>query len=47
MDVLAYVWATPSVMLIVAVIGPFGYNFSVVIPLLAGFALHTNTAGFR
>jgi MFS family permease len=46
---LAYVWRTPSVMLImiiVAAIGTFGYNFSVVIPLLAGFVLHTDATGF-
>jgi MFS family permease len=46
---LAYVWNTPSVMLImivVAAIGTFGYNFSVVLPLLAGFVLHTDATGF-
>lgn len=46
---LAYVWSTPSVMLImivVAAIGTFGYNFSVVLPLLAGFVLHTSATGF-
>ena len=46
---LTYVWRTPTVMLImiiVAAIGTFGYNFSVVIPLLAGFVLHTDAAGF-
>jgi len=46
---LAYVWRTPTVMMImiiVAAIGTFGYNFSVVIPLLAGFVLHTDAAGF-
>lgn len=46
---LAYVWRTPSVMLImivVAAIGTFGYNFSVVLPLLAGFVLHTSATGF-
>jgi MFS family permease len=46
---LAYVWRTPSVMLImivVAAMGTFGYNFSVVLPLLAGFVLHTDAAGF-
>lgn len=46
---LAYVWRTPAVLLImivVAAIGTFGYNFSVVLPLLAGFVLHTDAAGF-
>jgi MFS family permease len=46
---LAYVWRTPAVMLImivVAAIGTFGYNFSVVLPLLSGFVLHTDAAGF-
>jgi len=46
---LAYVWRTPPVllvMIIVAAIGTFGYNFSVVLPLLAGFVLHTDASGF-
>lgn len=46
---LRYVWQTPSVLLImivVASIGTFGYNFSVVLPLLAGFVLKTSAAGF-
>jgi MFS family permease len=46
---LAYVWRTPSVLLImivVAAIGTFGYNFSVVLPLLSGFVLHTDAAGY-
>ncbi|HJZ46548.1 MAG TPA: MFS transporter [Roseiflexaceae bacterium] len=46
---LAYVWRTPKVMLVmivVAAIGTFGYNFSVVLPLLSGFVLHTDAAGF-
>ncbi|HEX6290261.1 MAG TPA: MFS transporter [Herpetosiphonaceae bacterium] len=46
---LHYVWRTPAVlqiMLIVAAIGTFGYNFSVVLPLLAGFVLHTDAPGF-
>lgn len=46
---LSYVWRTPTVlqvMLVVAAIGTFGYNFSVVLPLLAGFVLHTDAAGF-
>jgi hypothetical protein len=34
------------IMIIVAAIGTFGYNFSVVIPLLAGFVLHTDATGF-
>ena len=46
---LSYVWRTPEVlliMLVVAAIGTFGYNFSVVLPLLAGFVLHTSATGF-
>ena len=46
---LLYVWRTPAVLLImivVAAIGTFGYNFSVVLPLLSGFVLHTDAAGF-
>lgn len=48
-DGLRYVWNTPQVllvMLVVAAIGTFGYNFSVVLPLLAGFVLKTDAAGF-
>ncbi|HNP70220.1 MAG TPA: MFS transporter [Kouleothrix sp.] len=46
---LAYVWRTPAVllvMIVVAAIGTFGYNFSVVLPLLSGFVLHTSAAGY-
>ncbi|MDZ4719285.1 MAG: MFS transporter [Roseiflexaceae bacterium] len=46
---LTYVWRTPPVllvMIVVAAIGTFGYNFSVVLPLLSGFVLHTNAAGY-
>lgn len=46
---LRYVWQTPDVLLImivVAAIGTFGYNFSVVLPLLAGFVLRTSATGF-
>ncbi len=46
---LRYVWRTPQVlliMLVVAAIGTFGYNFSVSLPLLAGFVLHTDATGF-
>jgi len=46
---LTYAWRTPSVLLIlivVACIGTFGYNFNVVLPLLAGFVLHTDATGF-
>ena len=31
---------------LMAAIGTFGYNFSVVLPLVAGFVLHTDAAGF-
>jgi MFS family permease len=46
---LAYAWHTPAVLavlIVVGMVGTFGYNFSVVLPLLAGFVLHTNAAGF-
>lgn len=47
-DGLAYTWRTPAVllvMIVVAAIGTFGYNFTVVLPLLAGFVLKTDAAG--
>jgi hypothetical protein len=34
------------VLAIVAVIGTFGYNFSVTLPLIAGFVLHTTAAQY-
>ncbi|HMA38257.1 MAG TPA: MFS transporter [Chloroflexia bacterium] len=46
---LRYVWRTPAVLLIMivmAAIGTFGYNFSVVLPLVAGFLLKTGADGF-
>jgi len=46
---LSYTWHTPEVllvMLVVAAIGTFGYNFSVALPLIAGFVLHTDAAQF-
>ncbi len=46
---LSYAWRTPlilQVLLVVAVIGTFGYNFTVVMPLLAGFVLKTDATGF-
>jgi MFS family permease len=46
---LRYSWNTPRVriiMIVVAAIGTFGYNFSVVIPLVAGFLLKTDAEGF-
>lgn len=48
-DGLRYSWRTPAVLIVlilVAFIGTFGYNFSVVIPLLGGFVLNTDAAGF-
>ena len=45
---LSYVRHTPSVlaiMIVIGAMGTFGYNFSVVLPLLAGFVLHTDAAG--
>lgn len=46
---LSYAWRTPKVLqvlIIVAVIGTFGYNFTVMLPLLAGFVLHTTAQEF-
>jgi MFS family permease len=46
---LSYTWHTPRVlliMLVVASVGTFGYNFSVTLPLIAGFVLRTDAAGF-
>lgn len=46
---LAYVWRTPDILLImilVAAIGTFGYNFSVTLPLIGGFILHTDAAQY-
>ncbi|MBN1565332.1 MAG: MFS transporter [Anaerolineae bacterium] len=46
---LSYAWHTPailSILLVVLFIGTFGYNFSLVLPLLAEFVLHTSAAGF-
>ncbi len=46
---LSYSWHTPiilSILIVVAGIGTFGYNFSITLPLLAKFVLHTSAAGF-
>ncbi|WP_026370333.1 MFS transporter [Kallotenue papyrolyticum] len=46
---LSYAWRTPqvlAVLLIVAIIGTFGYNLTLLVPLIAGFVLHTDAAGF-
>ncbi|WP_119069694.1 MFS transporter [Aggregatilinea lenta] len=46
---LAYAWRTPailSIFIVVGIIGTFGYNFSVTLPLLADFVLHTSASGF-
>ena len=48
-DGLSYAAKTPAVITILIVIGfvgTFGYNFSTVLPLLSGFVLHTDAAGF-
>lgn len=48
-EALQYTWRTPAVllvMLVMAFIGTFGYNFNVVLPLISGFVLHTNAEGF-
>lgn len=45
----SYAWRTPQVLLVllvVATIGTFGYNFSVVLPLIAGFVLQIDSVGF-
>ncbi len=46
---LAYVWKTPAVLLIIAVIGAvslFGINFNVSLPLVATDLLHTGAEGY-
>ncbi|MHB8626160.1 MAG: MFS transporter [Aggregatilineales bacterium] len=46
---LSYVWRTPNILaiiIVVAALGTFGYNFGVVLPLLAQFVLHTDSRGF-
>lgn len=46
---LAFALRTPAVLqilVVVAAIGTFGYNFTVVMPLLAGFVLFTDAVGF-
>jgi len=46
---LSYTWRTPEVllaMILVGGIGTFGYNFSVTLPLIGGFLLHTDAAGY-
>jgi predicted MFS family arabinose efflux permease len=46
---LVYTWRTPQVrlvMIVMAFVGTFGYNFNVVLPLLSGFVLHTDAVGF-
>ncbi|CAN5513358.1 MFS transporter [soil metagenome] len=46
---LFYVTHTTSAFIIVivmAILGTFGYNFSVTLPLIAEFVLHTNAVGF-
>jgi MFS family permease len=49
MEGLAYSWRTPNVLfvlIVIAFIGTFGYNFGVVLPLLADYVLKTDAAGF-
>ncbi len=46
---LSYARRTPTVIAVLLVIwgmGTFGYNYSTVLPLLGGFVLHTDAAGF-
>ncbi len=45
----SYAWHHPtilSILIVVAFVGTFGYNFTLVLPLLAEFVLHTSAAGF-
>jgi len=35
-----------TILIVIGVIGTFGYNFSTVLPLIGGFVLHTGAAGF-
>jgi len=49
LDGLIYAWQTPAVLavlIVVAAIGTFGYNFNVILPLLAGFVVRTDATGF-
>ena len=46
---LAYTWHTPQIlviMIVVGAIGTFGYNFTVLLPLISDFVLHIDAAGF-
>ncbi|HZU75654.1 MAG TPA: MFS transporter, partial [Dehalococcoidia bacterium] len=46
---LRYALETPDILLAVitmAILGTFGYNFQVFVPLIAQFVLHTNSVGF-
>ena len=46
---LAYTWHTPQIlviMIVVGAIGTFGYNFTVLLPLISDFILHVDAAGF-
>lgn len=46
---LRYTWHTPTVllvMIVMAFVGTFGYNFNVVLPLIARFVLNTDSVGF-
>ena len=46
---LSYTWNTPEVLIMIillAAIGTFGYNFTVTLPLIADFVVHTDAQGF-
>jgi MFS family permease len=46
---LSYAWHTRSVLLVLivsAAVGTFGFNFTVVLPLIGGFILNVNAEGF-
>src|SRR5579859_7796481 len=46
---LRYTWQTPAVLtmiILIAALGTFGFNFTVIVPLLGGFVLHTDAQNF-
>lgn len=48
-EVVRYAWRTPDIaliLLVLAVLGTFGYNFNVVLPLLARYSLDSGALGF-
>jgi len=46
---LDYAWRTPQIRVIIialAALGTFGYNFTVTLPMIANFVLHTDASGY-